>query len=763
MFVFILAGDSIENWIRQIFVSIDVGIFWLFEQVLANVFVVAGVTIFNEKIINEVLNRIYIIIGLYITFKLAFSIITYIVSPDKMSDQEQGFGKIITRVIIALSLLVLVPSIFDYARKAQFYILPVIPRIILGISFNADDPSNETNEISESTIKQIAQAMSLNTYLSVFNYNTNCNDAHNTIAGTPEATDPNQFLVGKMSHIYGAVNIMCGTTEDEYKFQYTTFVGLVLGCFLTYMMLGISIDVAIRAIKLGLLELLAPIPIMSYIDPKSSKDGAFSNWVKYSISTYVDLFARISIIYLVIFFFDQLFQGNVLGEYGALVYISIIVGIFFFMKQFPKFIKDILGLKGEGHMFRDVLTGRGTFGLATGTIGGAYKAKKEGGSAFLGAIGGLGGSTKKFLSNAVKDERGGTVRPGAKAGEEVAKVNTGFRGRMNRAAGGARANRLGYTQSRVDDLRSATEKAKLLADQAGKEYSAAVTSRRPASEVDAAQAKYDTAREGYENINKRYTQFKGARDSMVKEMPAGEQIEADKKVARGRLKTEYKENLGAARSERKEVAREAKEARIGLRESYESEVEPVLKRRTKTGTSVKKINDAIRDENVKLSRIQSDIADSQGLLDELEVDGDPADASKITELRAHISEKELEKSDIENEIKLKQEELPSAERKFKRANQDVNRIEGKYSASKRGINAAAAGNIGVAKQNISDLKDAYSNAKESIDSGTYLFSSSSTSSPAPAPSPASAPTTPEPSAETSRLDTVRPGDDDDVM
>ena len=43
---------------------------------------------------------------------------------------------------------------------------------------------------------------------------------------------------------------------------------------------GITIDVAKRVFKLIILEVVAPIPIMSLIDPKSSKDGAFSHWLK---------------------------------------------------------------------------------------------------------------------------------------------------------------------------------------------------------------------------------------------------------------------------------------------------------------------------------------------------------------------------------------------------------------------------------------------------------------------------------------------------
>ena len=51
-------------------------------------------------------------------------------------------------------------------------------------------------------------------------------------------------------------------------------------------LLSFTIDVAVRAVKLAVLRLIAPIPIISYMDPKGSKDSAFNSWVKTLTSTY---------------------------------------------------------------------------------------------------------------------------------------------------------------------------------------------------------------------------------------------------------------------------------------------------------------------------------------------------------------------------------------------------------------------------------------------------------------------------------------------
>ena len=64
---------------------------------------------------------------------------------------------------------------------------------------------------------------------------------------------------------------------------------------------GFTIDIAVRAIKLAVLRLVAPVPIISYINPPKQGGGAFDNWVKSLISTYVDLFVRIAIVYFGLF------------------------------------------------------------------------------------------------------------------------------------------------------------------------------------------------------------------------------------------------------------------------------------------------------------------------------------------------------------------------------------------------------------------------------------------------------------------------------
>lgn len=146
-------------------------------------------------------------------------------------------------------------------------------------------------------------------------------------------------------------NVFVG--NSRYLFAFSWVPAFFIGIIFLVILIGFTIDIAIRSIKLSVLRLLAPIPIISYIDPKSSKDGGmFSSWVKALTSTYLDLFLRLAIVYFVIFLIqDMIVNGIIINEatgmVGIMSFIFIMLGLFAFAKMAPKFIKDALGVKGS--------------------------------------------------------------------------------------------------------------------------------------------------------------------------------------------------------------------------------------------------------------------------------------------------------------------------------------------------------------------------------------------------------------------------------
>ena len=346
-------------------------------------FLVTNATIVSGDVIKVFYSRIQLILGILMIFKLAMSILNIIINPDVVKDQKQGPGKLVTRIVVALFMLTLVIPInipnaadkslnayindhgilFGFLYKAQDSILSenILAKLILGTSSNAYADDMDVNNLSD-----VGNAMAT-TVLKVFirinvkkDTDPPCEDSEtceNTICAAEvneshyaeENVDPQVIL----SHI----NDSCGSGSSErYAFGYTPIIGAIVMLIMTIVITGFTVDIAVRAIKLAILRMVAPVPIISYINPPKQGGGAFDNWTKSLISTYVDLFVRLAIVYFGLFMIQiimnggmDIFGSNVQGFTftSGVAFIFIILGILVFMRQAPQFIKDVLGIKGK--------------------------------------------------------------------------------------------------------------------------------------------------------------------------------------------------------------------------------------------------------------------------------------------------------------------------------------------------------------------------------------------------------------------------------
>lgn len=347
-------------------------------------FLVANATIISGDVIKVFYSRIQLILGILMIFKLAMSILNIIINPDIIKDQKQGPSKIVIRVVVALFMLTLVIPInipnaaehslnsyindhgilFGFLYKAQDSILSenILAKLILGTSSDSTSDGMDVNSLSN-----IGKAMS-STVLKVFvriNVKDDtlppCEDSNtcdNTIC--PAEVNDSHYAEENIDPeiILSHINDDCKNDDvgKRYAFAYTPLVGALIMIIMAIIIVGFTVDVAVRAIKLALLRLVAPVPIISYINPPKQGGGAFDNWTKSLISTYVDLFVRLAIVYFGLFMIQiimnggmDIFGSNVQGFTftSGVAFIFIILGILVFMRQAPQFIKDVLGIKGK--------------------------------------------------------------------------------------------------------------------------------------------------------------------------------------------------------------------------------------------------------------------------------------------------------------------------------------------------------------------------------------------------------------------------------
>ncbi len=472
----ILTFDNVNfffKFIRQFLASIDVVVFSLLSWIIEGVFNLSSLML-STDFAKQIYTRIYIILGVFMAFKLTFSFLKYLASPDAMTDKEQGVGKLIGRVVAMIIMLIAFPIVFfnpvpgDSQNRTVLAILQdgvvkTLPRIILGQAIGDTNASGSVN--AKDNGKELALSM-----LKSFYYPSVCNEDSKNYDRS-KTSNCGEYFAGKsttisdkglestgidsFSKFYNSVLNEAG--NDTYAYQYMWPLTTVTGILLIVIMAGICIDIAIRCFKLLILEVMAPVPIMTYIDPKASKDGSFAAWSKTLISTYIDLFVKLGTVYLVLLlasalFRQELFDKAAYNNFSGLSYLYVqvflVIGLFQFAKQAPKFIKDALGIKDNG--------GSGGFmGKAFAGMAGAAAGFAGGVAGGGGIMGGLSAAAGGFSAGAANAGSGKPLGMYSKSRDEMAKstgkIPGGVVGRIRQNGFNRQANKAGYQDILADE------------------------------------------------------------------------------------------------------------------------------------------------------------------------------------------------------------------------------------------------------------------------------------------------------------------------
>lgn len=380
---------------RQIFVWIDSAIYWLISSVYGLIEDLARIQIFRESTLNNFYNKIYLLLSIFMLFKVSFSIVSYILDPAKTVDKNSGFGKIITNVVIMFVMILSAPIAFKYLTKLQNAILD--DDIILNFVFGDVGSTNVNNEIQLADSERCQEWSKIHDGMRKYNpASPGMSIANNngdylavtiyrvffTLADTKVETGkgPDDHKNGgktldvkkgkyvfdfmcndnnthiSVSDMASFVNAYVDEINDAgsngyYLIEYKFFVATAVGVFALLMLINIAFETSVRAIKLGFYQLIAPIPIISYIDPNSSKNGVFSKYIKALGKTWISLFIRLFSLYFAIFVIKE-FNTNFVQDLGELhsskffITLFVIIGALMFAKQLPQLIEELFpGMK----------------------------------------------------------------------------------------------------------------------------------------------------------------------------------------------------------------------------------------------------------------------------------------------------------------------------------------------------------------------------------------------------------------------------------
>ena len=293
-------------------------------------------------------------------FAFSVVILSAIVNPDLLDDGKKGVTAVFKRAIIALLLMVSIPTMFNmlYAFQKNIMDNSLIEKIILGTSISSQpDTSSSDDSEKQSEHGGNGGQVIAGTLIQALVYpvedqlkvDEDVNDSY-----TKMILKNIDYIDAFAPHINATTDGgdagIWASKEEHFAFEFNGLLAIACGLACVYMLVIYSIDVAVRVFKLAFMELTAPISIVGYI---AGGNKILSSWFEIVVKTYVDLFVRIAAIGFYLFLVSNLSSMLVIfknKDFEFVLKAFLIVGLLIFAKQIPDMISNIFGvdMKSKG-------------------------------------------------------------------------------------------------------------------------------------------------------------------------------------------------------------------------------------------------------------------------------------------------------------------------------------------------------------------------------------------------------------------------------
>lgn len=430
-------------------------------------------------IVSPVIDRFQAIIIVLVAYKLVMGLINLLMNPEN----APAFGKdMLINIFITVALMLSYNLIFSVMNEISMLILGTPPGYsytvlgeLAGVTGGKDVGLIQRFVFGESTdIGDVGDYIAFQT-LSIF------------VRDTTDSNEVEKALVDGDGYDFmklPALNTKVGKTVE-----YTPIIGMLVAGFLVYTFVTLAIEVGTRVFKLLVLQMVAPLIIITIIDKGYKGNGTIQSYLKEYFKTFTDVFIRVlSALVITVFISKAIMNiGALFGDATAigddwftkgLLLIIIVFAGYKFVLDLPKFLAAVTGkdfysgTNGFGKYLGGLVGG--TVGFATGAIGGAA----AGGGFFSRAGGALAGGIAGMGQGAYSGGKGGSIADAVKNGYGGAhKRNQDWksRGGFGNVALGGFSDVTGNTRRMDKDM--GTYQAQMEAvdayDQAEKDYQAA--------------------------------------------------------------------------------------------------------------------------------------------------------------------------------------------------------------------------------------------------------------------------------------------------
>lgn len=314
-----LIGGWFTRTMADLFIQLLDKMAYNLLSVSYNVFVaIARIDIFGGSdggkiLYDNITRRIYTILSIAMIFVFAYQLIMLIIDPE--GKEKNASSKLVKDTVLSIVLIILLPTIFKYMSTFQAHVLGegTIPAIILGTRSGNDEDPGKSIALMVYMAFYHPKGTMWNTYfksdgtLDRANALSNCkNDTKE--AGEEFADTCKKYVdvliqwedstkkTSGIGYITSEGDLRRAVDEDEGgSMEYMWILTTAAGVLVAWLFFSYAIDIGTRAIKLGVLELISPIPVIFRAFSQSRK--IFDTWFLEIRKTYLEIFIRLIIIF----------------------------------------------------------------------------------------------------------------------------------------------------------------------------------------------------------------------------------------------------------------------------------------------------------------------------------------------------------------------------------------------------------------------------------------------------------------------------------
>lgn len=336
--------------------------------------------------------KMYLVLSVVMLFIFAYELILLLINPD--GDGTKKTTGLLKDFVISIALVVVLPVVFKYMTVFQLHVIKnnTIGALVLGTAPTSSNTDETAYGDSIGMVVLMAfyhpQGAGYDSFFettgefkgidqAVADCEAGGEASHDTCQLWAEALDKWNTKMQNSGLAFAGHNDITNNREliktlgDSDGSEYMWILCTGCGILVAWFFISYAIDLGTRAVKLGVLEIISPIPVMFNTIPKMKK--SFETWKGELIKTYVELFVRLAIIFFIVKlctlvpeFVEIIFKDSMTGVKGdflvkAITMVVLILGLLKFAKEAPELFKSLFDNGGglfKGLNFKPGVKGR---------------------------------------------------------------------------------------------------------------------------------------------------------------------------------------------------------------------------------------------------------------------------------------------------------------------------------------------------------------------------------------------------------------------